>query len=313
MILPRLFSHLFLLVTCLAVTSLAGCGAPASAPAVKLAGGKHEEAAATLRIVSLVPSFTEVVYAVGAQDRLVGVSSYCDYPPEAKALPRVGGYFDPNFEAIISLHPNLVLVSDYRGETKERLAKFGIEVRAFSHNTVDEIVDNIRQIGTLCGKADIAHAVADGLVRQLEAARAATRSLPRERVLLSVGRDLSDSSMKEVYASGPVGFLNEILEAAGGVNALQAGAVDYPVLTAEGILSLRPDRVFEILDDESAPQVADGSVMKAWESLPHFDLDEQGRVNVFCNDYAGIPGPRIGKILDDFLHALHPELKVSTP
>jgi len=309
--LPRLVSHVLQLVACLAVTLLVGCGAARST--AQVGSAEQQEAVAGPRIVSLVPSFTEVVYAVGAQEHLVGVSSYCDYPPEAKALPRVGGYFDPNFEAIISLRPNLVLVSDYRGETKERLAKFGIEVRAYSHNTVAEIVDNIRQIGALCGKADIANTMADRLVRQLDAARAATKSLPRERVLLSVGRDLSDASMKEVYASGPVGFLNEILEAAGGANALQSGAVDYPVLTAEGILSLKPDRVFEILDDESAPQVADGSVMKAWQSLPHFDLDEQGRVHVFCNDYAGIPGPRIGLILEDFLHALHPELKVDTP
>lgn len=300
--LSRYLSRCCTAAAALAAVLLAACG-PAQPLAPAPVGAPAEA-----RIVSLVPSFTEILFAIGAQDRLVGVSSYCDYPPEAKELPRVGGYFDPNYEAIIALRPNIVLVSDYRGETKEHLAAFGIEVRAYSHNTIAEIVDDIRQIGTLTGRDAEADSVANALLARIEATRQATKDLPRERVLLSVGRDVSDTSMKEVYACGPVGFLNEVLEAAGGANALAPGAADYPVLTAEGILTLQPDRVFEILDDESAPQVADGTVMKAWASLPHFDLDERQRVHVFCNDYAGIPGPRVGRILDDFFAALHPEL-----
>lgn len=303
---------LSLALACLAIaTCMAGCAPAPPAPGVPPATAPAVPEAA--RIVSLVPSFTEILHAVGAQDQLVGVSSYCDYPPEAKSLPRVGGYFDPNYEAIIALKPNLVLVSDYRGETKDRLGSFGIRVQAYPHNTIAEIVDAIRKIGALTGRETEANTQADALLARIDAARAATKGLPRERVLLSVGRDLSDSTLKEVYASGPVGFLNEVLEAAGGANALQPGAADYPVLTAEGILTLKPDRVFEILDANSAAQVADGSVMKAWQSLPHFDLDEQQRVHVFCNDYAGIPGPRIGLILDDFLAALHPELTKAAP
>ena len=296
--------RIILFALCLAL--LAACQQPVAPMA-------ESHADAGSRIVSLVPSFTETIFAVGAQERLVGVSSYCDYPPEARAMPRAGGFFDPNYEAIVALKPNLVLVSDYRGETSERLAAFKITVRAFPHNTVAEVLASICEVSALAGKPEEGKALADGIVARLDAARAATKDLPRERVLLSVGRDLSDSSMKEVYASGPVGFLNEILEAAGGVNALPPGQVDYPVLTAEGIITLKPDRVFEILDGDSQKQVDDGSVMKAWASLPHFDLDETGRVTVFCNDYAGIPGPRIAKILDDFLVALHPELSRSAP
>lgn len=261
-----------------------------------------------LRLVSLVPSFTETLFAVGAGGQLSGVSSYCDYPLEAKALPRVGGYHDPNYEAIVTLHPDVVLVSDFRPETSERLAVFGVEVRAFPHNRLEDVFQAMEGVAGVVGKEAAALQITMRIRERIAEVKAATAGKPRERVLLVVGRDLSDESLSEVYASGPVGFLNDLLEAAGATNALASGPADYPILTAEGILNLQPDRIFEILDDANAPQVADGTALRAWRAMPHRDFVSEGKVHQFCADYMNIPGPRLGLILEDFLRMLHPDL-----
>lgn len=256
------------------------------------------------RIVSLVPAFTETLFAVGAGDRVVGVSTYCDYPPETQRLPKAGGYHDPNYEAIVTLRPDLVLLSDYRQETMDRLAAFGIAVKSFPHKTVAETCAGIRAIGALAGHAAEGEALAARIEQDIADARAATAGKPRQRVLLVVGRDLADTALREVYVAGPTGFLNELLEAAGGVNVLAEGMAEYPILTAEGILTLKPDRVFEITDDSNRAQVENGAALRAWQDLPHFAPAREGSVHIFCNDYVNIPGPRMVQTLADFRAAL---------
>lgn len=286
----------FRCITFILAGALASCAAaPVQAPTPP---------ADAQRIVSLVPAFTETLFAIGAGERVVGVSTYCDYPAEARALPKAGGYHDPNYEAIVTLRPDLVLLSDYRKETIERLGAFGIAVHSFPHNTIAEACAAFRGIGALCGHVPEADALAATLERQVAEARQETQGRPRQKVLLVVGRDLSDTSLREVYAAGPSGFLNELLEAAGGTNVLQGGMADYPVLTAEGILTLHPDHVFEITDDSNRAQVDNGKALQAWKELPHFPPAQEGRVHIFCNDYVNIPGPRMVQSLADFRAAL---------
>lgn len=282
---------------------LAGCQAseaPAPPPA-------NPDAPAR-RIVSLVPSFTETLFALGAGDRVVGVSAYCNYPEPARALPKAGGYHDPNYEAIIALKPDLVLLSSFREETAERLARFGITTRAYPHGSLEEVLESITALGRLTGKSDAAAKINGEITDRIGAARAATQGRPRERVLLVVGRDLSDAALREVYAAGPQGFLNDLLTAAGADNALKESLAEYPILSVEGIVALNPDRVFEIVDGPKvSPEVMRAS-LAAWSKLPHRDLHGEGRIHLFTGDYMNIPGPRMARILEEFMAALHPDL-----
>ncbi|MFM1918635.1 MAG: hypothetical protein RLZZ303_269, partial [Candidatus Hydrogenedentota bacterium] len=285
------------------LTVLAACGgneAAAPPPATPDAPAR--------RIVSLVPSFTETLFALGAGDRVVGVSAYCNYPEAARALPKAGGYHDPNYEAIIALKPDLVLLSAFREETAERLARFGISTRGFPHGTLEEVLGSIEALGVLTGESNAAERIMGEISDRIGSARAATQGRPRERVLLVVGRDLSDTAMREIYAAGPQGFLNDLLTAAGADNALKDSLAEYPILTAEGIVALNPDRVFEIVDGPKLSPEAMEASLAAWSKLPHRDLHGEGRVHLFTGDYMNIPGPRMSRILEDFMAALHPDL-----
>lgn len=279
---------------------------PVPAPATPLEDFASDRSAE--RIVSLVPSFTETLFAIGAGDRVVGVSAYCSHPAEAMALPKAGGYHDPNYEAIVMLKPDLVLLSSYREETAQRLARFGIATQSYPHGTLEEIVVSLRELGKLSGHETEARSIADAIAAKLAAVRAATANLPRQRVLLVVGRDVSDTSLREVYAAGPTGFLNELLHAAGAENALADSMAEYPILTAEGIIAVNPDRIFEIMDAPIKDSGAESNAMRAWEKLPHRDLLAEGRVHLFTGSHMNIPGPRMGQILDDFVAVLHPDL-----
>lgn len=282
---------------------LAGCGGQ-EAPLPPTAGPD----APARRIVSLVPSFTETLFALGAGDRVVGVSAYCNYPEAARGLPKAGGYHDPNYEAIIALKPDLVLLSSFREETAERLARFGIATRSFPHGSLDEVLGSIAALGVLTGESEAAERIIGEISERIAAARAATQGRPRERVLLVVGRDLGDAALREVYAAGPQGFLNDLLTAAGADNVLKESLAEYPILTVEGIVALNPDRVFEIVDGPKVSREVMESSLNAWSKLPHRDLQGEGRVHLFTGDYMNIPGPRMARILEDFMAVLHPDL-----
>lgn len=259
------------------------------------------------RIVSLVPSFTETLFAIGAGADVVGVSTYCAYPPEAAKLPRAGGLFDPSIEAIVVLKPTLVLMSGYAADAAKRIETLGIRTIALRHDTLEEILASFRAIGEATGRAAEGEALAAQIESEIEAARKASADRPKTRTLLVVGRDVSVPTLREVYAAGPTGYLNELLEAAGGTNVLTESATSYPVLTAESILALRPDLVLEIADDQHAKQIESGEAYAPWKTVPGLNLVDEGRVKILTGNYLNIPGPRIELTLRDFAKALHPE------
>jgi len=259
------------------------------------------------RIVSLVPSFTETLFALGAGAEVVGVSAYCEYPPEAAALPRAGGLFDPTIEAIIALKPTLVIVSAYAAGTPERLESLGIKALSLRHDTLEEILASFRAIGEAVGRTEAGNKLADAVAADIAKAREATAALVKKRTLLVVGRDVAEPTLREIYAAGPSGYLNELLEAAGGENVLPASAASYPILTAESLIALNPDLILEIADEAHDARIQSGAAYAPWKSVPGMKLVESGRIKILAGDYLNIPGPRIGLTLRDFLRALHPE------
>jgi len=259
------------------------------------------------RIVSLVPSFTETLFALGAGADVVGVSAYCAYPPEAAALPRAGGLFDPTIEAIIALKPTLVIVSAYAAGTPERLESLGIKALSLRHDTLEEILASFRALGEAVGRTEAGNKLADAVAAEVAKAREATSAFDKKRTLLVVGRDVAEPTLREIYAAGPSGYLNELLEAAGGENVLTAGAASYPILTAESLIALNPDLILEIADEAHDARIQSGEAYAPWKSVPGMQLVESGRIKILAGDYLNIPGPRIGLTLRDFLRALHPE------
>ncbi|MBN2450350.1 MAG: ABC transporter substrate-binding protein [Lentisphaeria bacterium] len=259
------------------------------------------------RIVSLAPSITEVLFAVGLGDAVAGVTRYCDHPAEARTRPQVGGYFDPNYEAIVALDPDLVILLLEHQAPRQVLAGQGIEVLAVNHGTIEGILDSIRSIGEAGGAGDRADALLRQIRSRVEAVAARTRDLPRVRVLLVVGRDVTVPAIEEVYIAGNAGWYSELIELAGGTNAYR-GSVASPKVSAEGILTMDPEVIVEVLGDVTDPSLDGGKAAAGWQALPRVRAVQQGRVHLFRDEFAVIPGPRFVLVLEKLARVLHPEV-----
>ena len=279
---------------------LAGCGAtpaPVTAPS-------QPPAAPCDRIVSMAPSLTEMAYALDLQDRLVGVTRYCVYPPEAHAKPSVGGFLDPNYEAILVLQPTIVLTLPAHEEIRQKLAALGIRYETMGEDTLDGIFSGIEQMGALCGARDKADALLGTLRGRVAAIRAKVAALPHPRTLIVIGRDYASPALEQVFIAGPGRFQSQLVEAAGGVNVYDGPPMDYPAIGPEGLMRLNPDVILEMAPDVDLP---DETLRAAWETLPNIAAVRDKRIYILRGDYISIPGPRVVNTLEDIARALHPD------
>ena len=262
---------------------------------------------ACTRVISLAPSITEVLFTLDLGDRVVGVSDYAHYPPEALKKPRVGGYFNPNYEAIVRLEPSLVVLLGEHWGARKVLGELGVRTLPVNNKTVDGILDSIKRVGTACGREQEAAEIVSRIEEKIRKIEKRTQGLPRPRVMISVGRNFSGGNLVDVYASGRDGFYNELLTLAGGVNVYEGKTAKLPVLSREGILRLNPEVIVDMVGDKANSQTSDEKVLDLWRSMPEIEAVRQGRVYVFHQDYAVIPGPRFVRLLEDLARTLHPE------
>ncbi len=261
----------------------------------------HAETIDAARVVSLSPSTTETLYAIGAGERLVGRSRYCDYPKEVLALPQVGGYTDPNLEAILALRPALVVGA--RGPSgpalSEQLATHGIATYMPETETFAEIDVMVRGIGDRTGHAREAAALVDRMHAREEAVARAVAASPRPRVLLVFG-------LAPIVVAGPGSFGAEMVARAGGDDAVQAGG-RYPVLGVEEVLALDPDVVVNAAIAEAHGAERINRDAPGWGKLRAV---REGRVVPLSDESVLRPGPRVGEAVAVMARAIHPEATI---
>ena len=257
----------------LATLLIGGCAPAKSTPVAGPAG----------RVVSLAPSLTECVFAVGAGEKLVGVTDRCDFPPAAKSLPVVGG-FGPRatgVEPILAAKPDLVLtIASFHQGVTDQVAAAGVRVLAFEPKTFADIADMLREVGAATGHA----AEGERLAAEIESAvRAGPAQFERRpKVLVVVGTD-------PLYCAGPGTFLGQMVALAGGENVLDAKLGDYPQLGDEAILRLAPDAIL-LPDSMGAGSVESLQRRPGWSGLPAV---KNGRVVTVPGDVVSRPGPRV--------------------
>jgi iron complex transport system substrate-binding protein len=243
------------------------------------------------RVVSLAPSLTDMVTALGEAGRLAGVTRYDD-APEVKGLPRVGGFLDPSPEAVLALRPDLVLWLADGGAfpAVRRIAALGVAVLAVPVVDVADVLACARLVGAALGNA----AAGERLARSLEEAilRTSRRAaaLPRVRVLMVVGRE-------PLVVAGPGSYPDALLRIAGGANVAE-GDRPWPIYPLEKAVAANPDLVLDAAANEPAEGMARLAAIPAVRA---------GRVARLPNDDALRPGPRLVRALDQLLRALHPE------
>jgi iron complex transport system substrate-binding protein len=280
-----------------------GCGRAAE-PVIQV----PESTGPPHRIISLAPSLTETLFALGLGDRVVGVTRYCAYPPETRNLPRIGGHLDPNFEAIVSLEPDLVVAIPSGHENRMRLESLGIPVIEVDQHDVDSVLDSIPSLADACGVADRGTALRAEIEASLARVASTVAGAPRPRAVIVVGHQLGEDTVRSVWVAGPDTFYDGVVEIAGGVNAVEGGVARYPELSREGLASLDPDVVLDVIAGLEARDLQPAAVRAGWMRLTELRAVRERRVSVLVGDQMVVPGPRLPEMVEAVARALHPEL-----
>ena len=273
------------------------------------------------RIVSLTPVGTEILFALGQGDNVIGVTNFCDYPPEALKKPKIGGYAEVNFETLLSKKADLLVLQDMHLQFRDDLKKLKIPYVVVRQESIADIYGSIAELGRICGAQKKASELTAKMKTEIEAIVSRVKGLQAPSVLLCVSRELSEPRISVFYAAGKKTFYNELIIRAGGKNALagEKSGSPYPKISQEGLAAINPEVLIDLVGERTF-----------YHSMEHIDLDKVfdeknlrgqwlagakvkavrgGRVTVLDGTVYLRPGPRLPVILKAFAKAVHPEVK----
>ena len=254
------------------------------------------------RIVSLAPSVTETLYALGMGDSIVGVTQFCAYPPEARTQPQVAGFGEVNYEAVLRLRPDLVVLPLDKEQNKKDLENLGLPVLTLDTRSMPGLMSTLAELGAATGHRSEAHSLLAAINSSLDAARTRAAGARRPRVLVSVMRSYQGSGpVTEIHAVGKDGFYSELIQAAGGDN-VYTGELAFPRLSREAIIFLNPD---VIIDCIPLTENLD-AVRQDWQNLASLSAIKHNRLYLFTDEADTVPGPRFYHTLMKLSRALHP-------
>jgi len=246
------------------------------------------------RIVSLAPNLTEVLFALGLEDRIAGVTSYCDYPEGAREKPKIGGFIHFSLEKLVSLEPDLVLATadGNRKETVLQIERLGVPLYVVNPETVDDVLAMIETLGQITGTPDRAGPLAAALRKRIDRIVASASGRPAPRVFLQVGTE-------GLITAGRGTFLDELIRLSGAVNVAGAETVRYPRYGMEKVVSLEPEVILVIaMDGEALP----GIFWKRWPGIPAV---ESNRIYFLDADLVTRPSHRIVDGLEEMFSLIH--------
>jgi len=258
------------------------------------------------RIVSLVPATTEMLFSMGAGDRVAGVSNYDSFPPEVARLPKVGGLLDPDVERVISLKPDLVIVYDTQTDLKRQLERAHLPIFPYLHRGLPDITGTLRTLGARVGAKAAADAVAARIEQQLDAIARRVAGRPRPKTLLVFGRE--QGTLRHITASGGYGFLHDVLEVAGGADALADLHKQSVDMSTEMILIRAPEVILELHYGDAVKRELFDAERLVWNALASVPAVKNKRVYLLDGLEFVVPGPRIVLAAERFARTIHPEV-----
>ena len=242
-----------------------------------------------------------MLFAMGAGPRVIGVGNFDRFPPEAQARTKVGGLIDPDVERIMSLKPDLVVVYGTQTDLRAQLERAKIPMFPYQHAGLADITSTIRQLGARIGSLKESEALAARIDAEIVDVRRRVAGKRRPRTLLVFGRDAE--TLRGIYASGAVGFLHDMLEAAGGTNVFADIARQSIQTTSELAVARAPEVIIEIGVDTASTK---GRNLRAWDSLPSIPAVRNKRIYQLRGDGMMNPGPRISDSVRRMAEVLHP-------
>jgi iron complex transport system substrate-binding protein len=262
-----------------------------------------DQARSPARIISMAPSITEVIFALGLDDRVVGVSDFCDFPSEALEKSKVGGVVNPNMEAVVALNPDLVLALP--NATHENLFRslqqLGIRVVTLPNDTLEDLFTTIRKIGEVTSNREAAQEMIEQLQSKFSEIRKKVSVQPRRKVMFIVG-------VEPLFVAGKGTFIDELIEIAGGTNIAGDSFSKYPQLGVEKVVSEGPEVIlYTSLNFELTPE-QEIKAKALWKAHPSIPAVKNGRIHGLLADYVTLPGPRLVLGVQEMARAIHPEL-----
>lgn len=283
-----------------AVVVLALCIGPARpiAMAQRDAGGTPPK-----RVISLVPAVTEMVFAIGAGDQVVGVSSFDHYPPAVETRTRVGALIDPDFERILSLKPDFVIVYGSQKDLMTRLTAVHVPFFSYVHAGLADIPVTMRELGARLGHAAEAERVTSALERDVAAVRAQYANGEHPKTALIMSRE--GGSLRGIFASGGYGFLHDMLVAAGARDAFDDIKREGLQVSIEMLLSRAPDVILEVRPTEQWTPAQLEAERAPWRTLSSLPAVRDNRIVELADDAALVPGPRVAEGIRLIAKAIH--------
>jgi iron complex transport system substrate-binding protein len=261
------------------------------------------------RIISLAPSITETLFELGLGGNVVGVTRYCNYPPEARNKERVGGYYDPSYEEIVRLKPDLVVMLREHAVPRSCLQNLRINILTVDHSTVRGIVNSVAVIGCRCGAGQKAERLVTAINERINRIKNKTGKLHRPRVMVSLGRGMGSTSLDDIYIAGRNTFYDELVVLAGGVNAYNGKAIAFPQVSRESIYQLDPEIIIDMIPDLAGNKQGREKILAEWNGVVTVDAVRNKRVFLFEEDYSVLPGPRFILLLEKMSRVIHPEVE----
>jgi iron complex transport system substrate-binding protein len=262
-------------------------------------GRKLSLAKAPVRIVSLAPSITEMLFAIGAGGQVTGVTQFCDFPPDAAKKQKVG-YANPNLESLVALQPDLILAPKefLKPDLLASLDNLHIPLFVLSGETIEDIFTHIQTIGRMTDHQAEAAALVMDMRREIAAVTQRVQGRPPVRVLYVL-------NSQPLITVGPGSYIDQLIGLAGGLNVAAASAMPYPRLSMETVLAEDPEvLVFPVGQAEGIPE----SEQQAWRQWSGLSAIKHARTHQISADLLNRPGPRIGLALERLAALLHPSL-----
>ena len=257
------------------------------------------------RVIALAPSITEIVFALGREKRLAGVTQYSDYPREALSLPKVGTYIHLDLERIVALKPDLcIAVKDGNPKaTVDRMVDLGIPVFAVNPMNLDSVMKAVTQIGMLLNAEAEALAVTRDMTERVDRVQTLVARTPeRPKVFFQIG-------ISPIVSAGPGTFIHQLIVLAGGRNLAQ-GPAAYPRFSREEVLMLDPDVM--VITSMARMEVFE-EVKAEWSTWPGMSAVKTGRIHIVDSNILDRPTPRMVDGLELLARLIHPELYGNTP
>lgn len=245
------------------------------------------------RIVSLKPNITEVLFALGVGDRVVGVTTYCDYPVAAKMIPKVADYIKPFAEKLIASSPDLVVGSQENTSRKAiwQIRKMGYRVELFPFTTLDETLTSIERIALLVGKESDGKKLVSRIRKTMESVSSSNSSKRKPRVLVVWGQ-------RPMVVTGPGSFMDELISVVGAVNVAGKGSMKYPHWSTENVIAADPE---VIVDMSMGSEQVD---RESWKNLSAVNAVRNGRV-VTLDESLFRAGPRLPEAVGQLAKVVH--------